>query len=380
MPTRPLRPALGAILGLALGACADVASTIPPRPAPPDAAADAAYPKLVDVPGRPKLTYTPEQRRAIEDRLAAEGDDAVGAAAALRAGRTVPPPRDLEIDRAIAATRGAPATDAPPAGTPAPPPATAGAALPVVPDIVVALQDTAAAELEAAAAAAVAARGAERARRAAEAAARGGAGATATAAPPAPPAAGAGTAITAPSETAVEDRVRDDLDTVDAEGTLGDFLDTLERGQTRRFERGRARQFERGRARQGAAPAPAPPAEPGAKGSAAPATLAEQLAAAPARVDLPPAGPVRLSFPPGAPRPNQAGLALLDRLGAELAAGGSAGKVTIVAAGPSAAAALDRARAVAVRLVRAGLPAGRVEMKLGGTGDAVTIYRPDAGA
>ncbi len=357
MPTRPFRLALGASLGLALGACADVASTVPPRPAPPDAAtANAAYPEPVDVPGRPKLTYTLEQRRSIEDRLVADRDNARHAADALRAGETVPPlPRDLGND----AAGQAPPADPPP---PAPPPA-AGTAVPVVPDVVAALQDTAAGELKAAAAAA-------------SVAAAGGDGAAVPApalpGPVAAPAASPGTAITAQSE-AVGDRVRDDLDTIDAEGTLSDFLDTLERGQARRFER------EGVLARDARTPVQANPA-PAAKNAAPPAALAERLATAPASVDLPSAGPVRLPFAPGAARPDQAGLALLDRLGATLAAGAATGKVTLVADGPAPAVALDRARAVAVRLVRAGLPAGRIEMKLGGAGDAVTIYRPDADA
>ncbi len=85
---------LAAVLTLASG-CGDVLDSIPPRPAAiaDPATAAAAFPDLAEVPARPTLTYSLEQRREIAEGLVADRANARYAGDNLRAAldRPVPP-------------------------------------------------------------------------------------------------------------------------------------------------------------------------------------------------------------------------------------------------------------------------------------------------
>ncbi|MEZ5905338.1 MAG: OmpA family protein [Geminicoccaceae bacterium] len=61
-----------------LGGCSELLDSVPPRPAAIDDPAVAAtpYPRLAEVPARPRLTYTLEQRRTIAEGLVADRDNA----------------------------------------------------------------------------------------------------------------------------------------------------------------------------------------------------------------------------------------------------------------------------------------------------------------
>ncbi|MCB1885462.1 MAG: hypothetical protein KDG89_15950, partial [Geminicoccaceae bacterium] len=119
----------------------------------------------------------------------------------------------------------------------------------------------------------------------------------------------------------------------------------------------------------------APCRAPGA--AAAPGGIAGRVAATPV-LSLPAQGPVRLRFPAASAALGPETEALLALLAKGLAADG--GSVDVVAEGAPPALALDRARAVAVRLVQEGVSGERLRLKTGGAGDGVTVYRPGAGA
>lgn len=91
----PRRLALLAPLLLALGACGDLLQNVPPRPeaSTDPAVAAAEYPRLADVPERPRLGYTLEQRRAIAEGLVADRANARHTGDELRraTGRPVTP-------------------------------------------------------------------------------------------------------------------------------------------------------------------------------------------------------------------------------------------------------------------------------------------------
>jgi hypothetical protein len=94
-----------------LGACEPAAAPgqSPARPASP-----ASYPDLADIPPRPKLSETLEQRREMGNQLAAERENAIRRAAefAYAAGRAAAPPPAPPVGPAAGAA-------APPAGPPA---------------------------------------------------------------------------------------------------------------------------------------------------------------------------------------------------------------------------------------------------------------------
>lgn len=467
------------VLATAASACGDLTSGIPERPEAPDTAARTQpYPDLADVPERPTLTYSVEQRRAIESRLAADRANARYEGDRLRydTGRAPPPPSDPTIEAALEAVADPP-TEAPsrPDGGEEPlvqqaaaPPA-ASPATTDVPDLITALKETAGGELKAAAAAVQAARASSPPPQPAVEPAS----IPDTATTPAPP---AGTVepvtatpppMPAPQPAAVpdldvEERVVQDLRDIDAEGTLSDFLDILERSQERRLAESRRTSQPASLADVAAlavsgpagrealapelppvnlpsaelaepsadatdalrAPAASPPPEPApARAGPAPAptrlppdgvnalalaqslpaprrpaeapaveedaaalapspaapparTLAEQVMATPV-LSLPRSGPVRLRFAADSASLSRETEALLKLVANDLPGEGT---VEVVAEGATPALALDRARAVAVRLVQGGVAGDRVRMKTGGAGNGATVYRPDGGA
>jgi hypothetical protein len=103
----------GLALLLLLGACERAAAPgqSPSRPASP-----AAYPDLADVPPRPKLSETLEQRSEMGNQLAADRENASRRAAELAyaAGRAAAPP-----PAPAGGPAGGAAAPAPPAGPPA---------------------------------------------------------------------------------------------------------------------------------------------------------------------------------------------------------------------------------------------------------------------
>lgn len=61
-----------------LGGCGELLDSVPPRPAAIDdpAVAETPFPRLAEVPARPRLTYNLEERRAIVEGLVADRDNA----------------------------------------------------------------------------------------------------------------------------------------------------------------------------------------------------------------------------------------------------------------------------------------------------------------
>ncbi len=90
-------PGLGILLLVGiLGGCADAGPPLPPElAAARERAAREPYPDLREVPPRPRLGYSIEQRRAIARRLAADRDNAAYEGKKLRyeTGRAASPPR-----------------------------------------------------------------------------------------------------------------------------------------------------------------------------------------------------------------------------------------------------------------------------------------------
>ncbi len=61
-----------------LGGCGELLDSVPPRPTAIDdpVVAETPYPRISEVPARPRLTYNLEQRRAIAEGLVADRDNA----------------------------------------------------------------------------------------------------------------------------------------------------------------------------------------------------------------------------------------------------------------------------------------------------------------
>jgi outer membrane protein OmpA-like peptidoglycan-associated protein len=261
------------VLGV-VGGCGRLLDSVPPRPAAIDdpAVAEAPFPRLAEVPARPRLGYTLEQRRAIAEGLVADRDNARHQGDELRraTGRPALPP-------------------APPLPAQEPP----------------------------------------------------------RASPPPDPAADLAIAY-------VEDSLARDAD----DGSLGDFLDGLER------------------------------LPPGIDA----AVVQAGVAAMPPLEGMPGAGglPLHVVFPHGSAalgpdaeeRLRAAGAALREATGPVVVSAGGA------RAGPgelaTAGLAMQRAQRVAAVLVAAGLDAGRISFdaggEMGGDGDEVIVYQPDGGS
>ena len=221
--------------------------------------------------------------------------------------------------------------------------------------------------------------------------------------------------------------IEDTLARESDDGSLGDFLDRLERRPPASAE-----------ARPSPAPPPEPPAEPAAviedelpaasdavaipatavagaeprvepappAADAAPAFAAAAAEAppAPARETLPeavaetttaalplaeptatrpptpppsaPALPLAIVFDPGAVDLAGEAQAQLQRLAPRL--GGNATTIVVSGGGERAGLAMERARRVAAMLVNAGIPPGRIAIEMGGESDVVVVY--EAGA
>ena len=193
-----------------------------------------------------------------------------------------------------------------------------------------------------------------------------------------------------PATVFVEEAIEQDED----DGSLGDFLDTLERLQP------------------AAVTSPEPAAGGTASGTPEPASQAEpppQVAAPPAE---PPAAPPVEAGPDKADGTGETGYENLpvvflsppdgdgplpDHVSVEFAAGSDivepdaetvirnfaarlqrAGRgARVVAAGDPPVLAIDRARAVAIRLVRQGIPGNWIDIETGGVGATVVVY-PEA--
>lgn len=324
----PFRLALLAPLLLATAACTEFLETVPPRPvASEDAAvAEAEYPRLAQVPERPRLGYALEQQREIAEGLVADRDNARYAGDTLRrdTGRPVqpdmpaplppiPPPPvvadDSSGDLALAYIKEALAKDSddgslgdfldrleqPPPGAATAAPA---AAEPTAEDGPIAKTDEVA---------------------------------DAPAEPrPAPPAPAAPVAKPGDSTT----------------------LTTA------------------------ATPAAAAPAEDATPADVAPAsviddTVPADVAALSRASPAAPALPMTIRFPAGAVEVGAA-----DRQRAEALAAAADGRSVLVVSGggPRAGLAMERARRVAAILVAAGVDAQRIAIEMAGEGDAVVVY------
>lgn len=108
--THSRRLAIASVVFLSLTACQNVDDEGGP-PRPWDAAAPTEYPDIRDVPPRPQLSYTVEQRRAIAEGLIADRENAryTDLAVRYRSGQSSlpPPPAPPELSAAIAAAAAA---------------------------------------------------------------------------------------------------------------------------------------------------------------------------------------------------------------------------------------------------------------------------------
>ncbi|MCB2053450.1 MAG: hypothetical protein KDE35_04305 [Geminicoccaceae bacterium] len=175
----------------------------------------------------------------------------------------------------------------------------------------------------------------------------------------------------------VRETLRQDAD----DGSLDDFLDALERGQAaavaspRPDPRPDSEQIARADDEAAPAPGPAdgiePPVAPVSERPSGEVAAIENTAP-PLEVEAPDDGTLAVIFAPNSavfPDPWRGDLASMaawlrqERLGA-----------TVRAQGSPAVLATDRARAIAVQLVQAGVPADWIEVETGGTGDLAVIY------
>lgn len=262
------------LIGLGgLGGCGELLDSVPPRPAAIDdpTVAAAPYPRLAEVPERPRLSYSQEQRRTIVEGLVADRDNARHQGDALRQATGQPPLPPV-----------------PPLPAQAPP------------------------KLEA----------------------------------PPDPAADLTIAY-------VQDSLARDAD----DGSLGDFLDGLQR------------------------------LPPGIDAAAAQAGIAavQPLEGTPALDGL----PLHVIFEPGSADLDPQARGRLEAVGEVLR--DLTGPVVVRAAGGQPGTpglAMERARRVAALLVAAGLDAGRISFEvggetsgeMGGDGDEVIVYQPDGGS
>ncbi|MEZ5825214.1 MAG: hypothetical protein R3C97_10890 [Geminicoccaceae bacterium] len=175
-----------------------------------------------------------------------------------------------------------------------------------------------------------------------------------------------------PSTLYVEEAIEQDQD----DGSLGDFLDSLERRQDVAV----------------ASPAPEPLPAAGTQ-AARPAPTPEERAPGPETAaetdygDLPVVflsppdedGPlpeyVRVDFANGSDTVDPDANEKIRSLAVRLQRAGKGARV--VASGDPPILALDRARAVAIRLVRHGIPGNWIDIETGGTGSDVVVY-PEA--